>query len=223
MDNRFRFLFLAFLSVLTALIWTFPTWYPVINPDSVTIAYPGLEVEAQADYLLLPEEMQVAYELLSDGDEDRDPPVPPQPAAALALVRARLLGIDLVAPDDVQVQAIPEEATILRRGILTSPDPIRGANGTVIIYQLPTQERFIRFEDEFSVTRAPDVHFVFTRNPDPYDQNGVGIDYIDAGVLLYNVGTQIYPIPQGVDFSEYPILALYVPSINYVLSSATLR
>jgi hypothetical protein len=220
-DARFRLLILGFLALLTAAVWLFPSWYPVLNPNTISIAYPGLELEAQADYALLPETMRDAYEDLRSGDEDEDRP--PRPDAALALVRARLLGVDFVAPDEMQAQPLPAEARTLRTGTFIQQSPINGATGGLIIYQTPDLRRFLRLQDEFSVTRAPDIHIIFTRNPDPYDINGVGVDYIDVGPLQYNVGTQTYEVPAGVNFAQYPIVALYSPTIDYVLSTATLR
>jgi hypothetical protein len=225
MDTRFRLTVLALLGVLVAAVWTFPRWYPILNPNTVAVAFPDLELDVQDDFLLLPADLQRAYQRLRRGDADDD--LEPQPALALALVRARLLGIDLVAPDDVQLAPIPNGAVTVRRGTFIKPnrdvtDLARGAQGNVIIYQLPTGERFLRLEN-FSTTRAPDLHLVFTRNPDPYDKQGVRVDYIDVGELLYTVGTQTYVVPSGVDFAVYPILALYSPALNYVMSSATLR
>lgn len=220
-DARFRLLLIGIMAAITALVWAFPTWYPVLNPDTISIAYAGLELEGQASFTLLPDDTQNAYFALRDGDEDTE--IPPNPDAALALIRARVLGIDIVAPDDLQTTEIPADAQIVRRGTLITPDPIRGATGDVTIFQTPDLRRSVRFDNNFVVTRAPDVHIIFTRNPDPYDKNGVGIDYSDVGTLLYNVGTQTYAVPDGVDFAQYPILALYSPSLNVVISTATLR
>jgi hypothetical protein len=220
-DARFRLMIIMALGAVVALIWLFPSWYPILNPNTVSISYPGLELEVQVDYALLPQDAQQAYEALRDGDEDTEQA--PRPDTALALIRARLLGVDFVVPDELQLTEIPSDATIIRRGTFITPSPISGASGDLIIYQTPSLQRFIRLENGFSVTRAPEIHLVFTRNPDPYDPNGVGVDYIDVGALVYNVGTQTYPVPDSVDFAQYPIVALYAPSINFVLSSATLR
>jgi hypothetical protein len=220
-DPRFRVVILLGLALIVAAIWTFPSWYPIVNPDTVSVAYPGLPLEAQADFALLPQEVKEAFFRLRDGDSRTN--TPPRPAVALALLNARLLGIDLVAPDEIQTAPIPSDARVLRTGRFITPDPTRGATGTLTIYQTPDLRRFVRFQDEFSVTRAPDIHIVFTRNPDPYDAQGVGVDYIDVGPLQYTVGTQTYEVPAGVDFGRYPILALYSPTLDFVISSATLR
>ncbi len=225
MDTRFRLTVMALVGAIIALIWTFPRWYPVLNPDTVAVAFVGLEIDVQDDFLLMPSELQRAYLRLREGDEDDE--LEAQPDVALALLRSRLLGIDLVSPDEDQLATIPDSAVILRRGTFIKPtnddiDLVRGAEGTITIYQLPTQQRFLRIE-AFRTTRAPDLHLVFTRNPDPYDPQGVRVDYIDVGLLNYTVGTQTYAIPDGIDFSVYPILAIYSPELNFVISTATLR
>lgn len=220
-DARFRLFALALLALLTAAVWTFPSWYPVLNPNTVSIAYAGLPLEAQADFSLLAQDTKEAYFAIRDGDEEAG--ILPNPQAALALLNARFLGIDLIAPDEVQIAPIPADAQTLRSGSFVTRDAARGATGGLVIYQTPDLRRFVRLQDEFSVIRAPDIRVVFTRNPDPYDTVGVGVDYIDAGLLEYTVGTQTLEIPASVNFSQYPILVLYSPTLNLVLSSATLR
>lgn len=220
-DARFRLLALLVLALITGAVWTFPTWYPVVNPNTVSIAYPGLPLEAQADFSLLSRDTKKAYFALRDGDEETG--IAPNPEAALTLLNARLLGIDLVAPDDIQIAEIPADATILTEGTFLTNNPTRGAKGDIVIYQTPDLRRYVRLQNEFSVTRAPDIHVIFTRNPDPYDAAGVGVDYLDAGVLEYTIGTQTLEVPASVNFAQYPILALYSPTLNFVLSTATLR
>lgn len=215
MDTRIRALFLFFLSLIVLAIWTFPQWYPLVNRQSVTIAFAGLETEAQADFLLLPPDLRQAYQELR---EDEEAPA----GLALALVRARLLTEDSIAPEESAPFELPEGASAVRRGNFIQTDLWRGAQGNILIYQMPDTSIYLRLED-FRTTRAPDLRLVLTRNPDPYDSMGVRVDYIDLGVLPYTVGNQTFVIPQGIDFRQYPTLALYSPALNTVISSATLR
>jgi len=218
MDRRIRGLLLGLLGLLGLATWTFPQWYPLVNRQSVVVAFPGLELEAQADFLLLPLPLRQAYQQLREGDDD----IEPQPELALALLRARLLTQDSPAPPEQGPFELPPGSSTLREGTFISREPYRGAEGSVLIYQLPDTSRYLRLQD-FRTTRAPDLHMVLTRNPDPYDPQGVRVDYIDLGPLVYSSGNQNYAIPQGIDFSQYPTLALYSPSLNFVISSATLR
>lgn len=219
MDIRFRFFIIFVGALIVGAIWTFPEWYPLLTTQGISEAYPGLALEAQSDYVALPPDIRRAYELLRDGDEDED--LDARPDVALALVEARLLGEDVVTSDEEQVFVAPSD-TILRRGTFTRIDLIRGAEGTITIYRNPDLSRTLRI-DEFTSTRAPDLHLIFTRNPDPTDERGVGVDYIDLGVMKGNVGGQSYLVPESVDFGTYPIVALYSVELDYVISTATLR
>jgi len=210
---------MGLLALLAAAAWAFPQWYPLVNHQSVVVAFPGLALEAQADFLLLPLPLREAYRKLREGDDK----TPPQPEVALALVEARLLTEDNPAPPEQGPFQLPPGSSILRRGtFLNNREPYRGAEGSVLIYQLPDTSMYLRLEN-FRTTRAPDLRMVLTRNPDPYDPQGVRVDYIDLGPLVYSSGNQNYAMPQGIDFSQYPTLALYSPSLNFVMSSATLR
>lgn len=220
MDLRLRLLMVTAVGLLVAAVWSFPTWYPILNQDSVSVAFVGLPLELQADYLLLPESVRQAYQNLRNGNTRER--IVARPEVALALVLARLTGEDVEAAPDEAFATVPTEARILRRGTFITPDPTRGATGSVTIYQLPTLIRYVRLDD-FRSVRAPDLHLILTRNPDPYDEAGVGVDYIDIGVLMGNIGTQTYIMPRDVDFGIYPILAIYSPSLNFVISTATLR
>lgn len=218
MDRRFRFFIILLMSLGVAAVWSFPSWYPLLNQDTVIERFPGLELDAQPLFAALPSRLQQTYLDLQRGD-DRNPA---RPELALALVRARLLSSDAQAPEAAEVF---EETglNIVRRGTWRNVDDLRGASGGITIYQRSDLTRFLRFNEEFSSTRAPGVHVIFTRNPDPTDERGVGVDYIDLGPLKGNVGPQLYEVPAGVDFSLYPILALYMVQHDYVISTATLR
>lgn len=216
MELRFRVFIILIMSLLVAAVWAFPVWWPIVNQETIVERFPGLELEAQADFALLPQTVQNTYlEMLADEDDIFADDLP------LALVRARLLTEDVLAPEADQPFE-PPSSTVVRRGEFIQVDPVRGAEGTVTIYQLNDLSFLLRLE-EFVATRAPDMHVILTRNPDPYDERGVGIDYIDLGPLKGNVGGQTYVLSQSVDFSVYPIVALYSPTYDYVVSSATLR
>ena len=58
------------------------------------------------------------------------------------------------------------------------------------------EKKFIRFEDEFSITNGPDL-FVYLGNNGVYDPN------TRLGALRGNVGSQNYEIPATIDVSNY--------------------
>lgn len=222
MDTRFRLFLIGVMTLFVIAVWTVPEWWTILNPGSVTgQVFPGLPLESQEAFLTLPPEERSAYFAILNGDAEAE--VEPQPEWALALVEARLFQEDQLAPESDQLFEPPAGAQDIANAEFTPVDAVRQAEGTLIIYQLPTQERILRIEPDFRSTRAPDVHLILTRNPDPTDERGVGFDYIEIAPLRGNVGAQTYTLPEAVDFSRYPILALYSPSYDAVLATATLR
>lgn len=222
-EARFRLFIIAFFGLLALAVWTLPRWWSLVNRGDVTnIIYPGLSDDLQTAFLGLPAVDQQAYFDLRDGDADAE--IAGQPEWALALIEARLGGTDQLAAEGDQRFTPPEGAVALVTGEFAGVDEtIRRAEGTLTVYQRADLTRFLRIDGDFSSSRAPDVRIIFTRNPDPTDERGVGVDYIEIAPLRGNIGGQNYEIPAGFDFNQYPILALYVPQYDAVLATATLR
>jgi len=229
MDVRFRFGVIGILVLLVAGVWFFPTWYPLLDRNSVPNPFPGLEESAWQAFLNLPSDQQAAYKALRDGN--RKEKIEGRAAEALALVRAQVLETDIPAPSEQATYTPMEGSTLVRQGIFRQIDVIRWARGKMTIYQLPNQQRELHLgpatddatAPPFQTVRAPDLHLIFTRNPDPLDAAGVGVDYIEVGSIQGTIGHQTYTVPQSVDFNQYPVLALYSPTLNMVISTATLR
>jgi hypothetical protein len=127
MDIRFRFFIVLMMGLLIGAVWTFPQWYPLLNDDTISEAYGGLPLDAQASYVALPPDVQRAFETLRDGDEDLDQE--PRPDVALALVEARLLSENVVTSEEEQAFTPPSE-TILRRGTFRQIDPFGAHKAT---------------------------------------------------------------------------------------------
>ena len=221
-DSRIRFFMIAFVGALALAVWTLPQWWASINPESsVAACLEGVPLEVCAQYANLPRADKAAYDEIAEGNEDDNLPAKPQWAAAL--VMARLTAENTFAPEAEEPFTAPANASIATEGEFSGVDLIRTARGGFTIYQEPTGARTLRIEEDFVVVRAPDLHLIFTRNPDPSDITGVGIDYIDVGELKGNFGAQNYVVPQGVDFSRYPVLAIYSPVYDAVIATASLQ
>ncbi len=222
MDLRFRLILVSTVTLLVVAAWTLPEWWAFVNPESpVAQGLPGLEMEARALFDNLPANQQQAYFAIYEGDEDFE--IDPQQEWALALVRARLFSEDNTTNEATEAFEVPAGASLIATGIWQGLDEVRQAEGEVSIYRLSDGTRLLRFEEGFMSSRAPDIHIIFTRNPDPMDGRGVGIDYLDAGSLRANTGAQNYTIPQSVDFSRYPLMALYSVEFEQVLATLTIR
>ena len=222
MDLRIRLLMVLGVALLAALPWTLPQWWGLANPESpIAAGLPELELEARALFDALPDEEQAAYFALYEGDEDTE--ILPKPEWALALVRSRLLGGDTTSPEAIEPFEPPQGAVDVGRGTWGDIDIIRRAEGDIVIYQLSDGSRLLRFDENFASTRAPDVHIILTRNPDPKDERGVGVDYIDIGALQGNIGAQNYTVPASADFSRYPVMALYSVEYGELIATLTIR
>ncbi|MEL6307755.1 MAG: DM13 domain-containing protein, partial [Chloroflexota bacterium] len=220
MDLRFRLILISAVGIFVVLAWTVPEWWALANPESpVAQGLPGLEMEARAQFDALPNPEQQAYFAIFEGDEDVERE--PQPEWALALVRARFFGQDSMAPNAEALTEAPAGSVTVATGEWLSIDDVRQAEGEITVFSLPDGLRQLRLNEEFTSTRAPDIHIVATRNPDPLDENGVGFDYIDIGTLVANTGAQAYTIPETVDFTRYPVMALYSVEFDQVLATLT--
>jgi hypothetical protein len=222
MDTRFRLMVITFVGLLVAAVWTLPYWWTIVNPESVVAeGLPGLTMDERAQYAALSANIKTAYEELYDGDAELE--IEGQPDWALALVRARFNGQDRQAAEADTPFEQPAGSRVVATGAFAAIDGIRSASGTLTIYENPDGTRLLHLDETFRSTPAPEIHLILTRNPDPMDDRGVGVDYIDIGVLRGNVGQQNYTIPQGVDFNRYPVLVLYAPQYNGILATATLQ
>lgn len=222
-ETRFRLFIIVVFGLLAGAVWTLPNWWSVVNRGAISeIIYPGLADDLQMVFVSLPAEEQQAYFDLRNGDEDAE--IAGKPEWALALIEARFTINDVFAAEGSQAFTPPAGAPELVTGQFAGVDEtIRRAEGSLVIYQRGDQTRLLRLESDFSSSRAPDIHLIFTRNPDPTDERGVGVDYIEIAALRGNVGGQNYEIPAGINFNQYPILALYSPTYDAVLATATLR
>jgi len=222
MDIRFRVILIVLVAAATVAVWTLPDWWVVVNPESsVAEGLPGMSVDLRVQFAALPNSIQNAYYTLYYGDEDED--MMAQPDWALALVEARFLTEDIPAPENDVPFEPPTGSSMVASGRFSSIDNIRQATGDLMIYQNAVGDRILRLDTNFRSSRAADMYLIFTRNPDPTNEEGVGVDFIEVGALHGTYGAQTYNVPSVVDFSRYPVLALYSKRYAAVLATATIR
>ncbi|MBI5153284.1 MAG: DM13 domain-containing protein [Parcubacteria group bacterium] len=77
-------------------------------------------------------------------------------------------------------------------------------------------KKFIRFEDDFSVTNGPDL-FVYLGNNGVYDPN------TRLGALKGNVGSQNYEIPSAVDVGNYNEVWVWCRAFSVPFGKAILQ
>jgi electron transfer DM13 len=222
MDIRFRLFLITGMALLVGVVWTLPQWWIIVNPESVLAEeMQGLERSVQEQFVMLPDIEKVAYLTIFNGDEELE--IESEPDWALALVRERFLGQDVAAEEAIEPFELPVGSLVIATGEFVSIDIIREAEGEITIYQLANGSRILRFSENFRSIRAPDIRIILTRNPDPMDERGVSIDYLEISVLRGNVGAQNYTVPEVADFSRYPVMALYSPEYDALIATLTIR
>lgn len=212
MDFRFRLLLIVLVGLVAGAVWTFPSWRGYFQDTRVNEAFPGLALDLQDEFLALPQEERQA--LLDLRDEDAE--------MALEMAQVAVQGSD-DAPEDEQ--EMPDEmntATVLSSGNFIDIDPLHWGDGTATIYQLPDQQRVLRFQD-FASARGGDVRVYLSRDFEPRTAVEVGVDFLDLGTLKGNIGNQNYTLPDTLDLSGYRSVVVFCRQFNTVITTASLR
>lgn len=76
------------------------------------------------------------------------------------------------------------------------------AEGTALVLNDGTEQRFLRFED-FSADNGPDLNVYLTVGGD------VDAGFVDLGDLKGNIGSQNYEIPTDVDLAEFDTVVIW--------------
>jgi hypothetical protein len=142
------------------------------------------------------------------------------PTMAVEMAKAAL-SPDRIVPDAEQAMPQIGGSSIVAKGAFIQIDAVHKAEGTVTLYQLSDNSRILRFE-QFKSTNGPDLHVLFTRNPEPRKPADVGNDFVDLGQLKGNVGDQNYRVPSELDLSQYQGVVIYSLVFGAIFSSAKL-
>ncbi|MBI2272672.1 MAG: DM13 domain-containing protein [Bacteroidetes bacterium] len=76
--------------------------------------------------------------------------------------------------------------------------------------------RHLLLLDSFSVSSGPDLKVYLAKEYPP-------ANFVNLGALQRNSGTQLYPIPAGVDFSAYRYVLIHCQQYNHLFGYATLQ
>ncbi len=213
---RFRVIFIGFGAILVALAFTFPLWFPVFQPGAdsgaATAAIPGMSAALQTSFSTFTPEQQAAYLTIAETE----------PAKAIALIQAAVQP-PVPAPDDMQGMPSMVGAVRAANGTFRRLDAIRWAQGDVTVYEQADDSKLARFE-EFSASNVPDLRVLLAlpAAPTTMEELGPMEQTIDLGQLLGTIGSQDYQIPTDVDLADFNSIVLYSPSLNLIMSFATL-
>jgi hypothetical protein len=91
------------------------------------------------------------------------------------------------------------------------------AVGTAVVLGNGTDQRFLRFEDDFATDNGPDLNVYLVNS----SADGV-TDFVDLGDLTGNVGSQNYEIPADVDLDVYDRVYVWCVRFGVGFGSADL-
>ena len=196
--NRNRNMLLVILGVVGIILVGALAWYlvsPLFIQQTVDEAFP-LEIPDAAEMAAMSE-------------------------AEIEEMRVELEATAAVMPDTTMAEEMPAGDPILvQEGIFMDADAFHQGEGSATIYELPDGTFVLRLED-FMVTNGPDLHVLLATGEAPTGRDDLG-EYVDLGSLKGNVGSQNYPIPAGLDVSQFQSVVIYCMPFHVVFSTATL-
>ncbi|MFN3218972.1 MAG: DM13 domain-containing protein [Acidimicrobiales bacterium] len=103
--------------------------------------------------------------------------------------------------DDAEADA-PAEIVTLVSGSFTGLGSYSGGGDAVVLND-GTEQRFLRFEENFETSNGPDLNVYLTVGGD------VDAGYVDLGDLRGNIGSQNYEIPVEVDLAQFDTVVIW--------------
>lgn len=117
----------------------------------------------------------------------------------------------------------PAEPVIVTLASGSFIDRDHPGTGTAVVLNDGTEQRFIRFEDDFATDNGPDLFVYLSRGVDADSPEGqFDDDFINLGELKGNQGSQNYEIPVGVDLSEYDTVSVWCRRFSSLFTAADL-
>ncbi len=97
-------------------------------------------------------------------------------------------------------------------------DPIHYGKGKVAVY-----ETVVHLETDFEVGPGPKFHVYLVPNREIRDESAVeGAMFVDLGRLRAFKGSQKYPIPTGINLTDYPSVVIWCAQFGVLISPADL-
>ncbi len=154
-------------------------------------------------------------------------PVEEAPAEEVAVEEAPVEEalVEEVAVEEVAVEepaVVPGEIVTLASG--TFGERSHPGEGTAVVLNDGSEQRFLRFEDDFATDNGPDL-FVYLTTADadaPAGDFGVDGQFVNLGRLSGNVGAQNYEIPLGLDLAEFDTVVVWCDRFSVAFTTADL-
>ncbi len=132
--------------------------------------------------------------------------------------------VDEAIPAEVEAEeaepAMPEIITLAQGQFI---DRIHIGEGTAVVLTDGSEERFLRFEDDFAIDNGPDLNVYLVAGVDADGDAGLfDDDFIDLGDLTGNIGSQNYAIPTDVDLEVYDTVVIWCVRFGVAFNAADL-
>lgn len=162
-------------------------------------------------------------------EEAVEEPIVEEAAPEEPIVIDGLTELDAIATAEAEGDIMMEEpmmedvAGILLTGMFVEIDVVHRGSGTAVIVDMGDGSYTLRLEDDFSVTRGPDLHVMLSGTEEPRNHESVMAEpTVDLGKLKGNMGAQNYEIPAGFDVTNAKSVVIYCVPFRVVFSTATL-
>jgi hypothetical protein len=97
-------------------------------------------------------------------------------------------------------------------------DPIHYGSGSVTVYQ-----DVVHLEADFEVGPGPAYHVYLVPEPEVTPDTKVAETmFVDLGRLRAFQGSQVYPVPAGLDLTQYPNVVIWCEHFGVLISPARL-
>ncbi|MGQ0550737.1 MAG: DM13 domain-containing protein [Armatimonadota bacterium] len=118
--------------------------------------------------------------------------------------------------------AASTQPVFIATGKFAGTDDVHKGEGKALIVQLPTGQRFLRFE-EFKVTNGPDLYVYLSGHSSPRNRAQLHDGgAFEIGLLKGNIGNQNYELPATVDPTKYRSVVIYCKRFSVLFASAEL-
>jgi hypothetical protein len=102
-------------------------------------------------------------------------------------------------------------------------DRIHPGEGTAVVLSDGSAQRFLRFEEDFSVDNGPDLDVYLVAGTNAEGDSGLfDDDFISLGELKGNIGSQNYEIPTDVDLDVYNTVVIWCVRFGVAFNAADL-
>lgn len=127
------------------------------------------------------------------------------------------------AEQNAAEQGTPSEPVLVSTGSFVSHE--HETVGTASIYRLPDGTHQLAIAG-LETTNGPDVHLWLSAGPVVEGRDGwftaAEHEHLDLGEIKGNRGDQVYPLPEGVDPSQWPTVDLWCVSFGVSFGAAAL-